>query len=146
MPPLNSKNPVNVLMYHSAFKLSIYFNNNKRKCCPFHSVESPATVAQVRYKKIKQIEMNRKDGFNGLIQFAEKLADKIHVAFLYDAFEENVCYAKFQKGKWKHLLHPDFTKEFVQISSNFQIVNGFIICTDLPVNALANNAKFLHIQ
>ncbi len=143
MPPLNSNNQTNPFMYHSAFKLSVYFKNNKRSCKPFHSVETTATVAQVLHNKIKEISFDRRNGYQLLIDKVNDMQHKIHTAFLYDAYEENICFAKFVGGKWFHMIEPDFSQNFIQVSTNFRLFNGFVICKDIAVNALATNAKFL---
>jgi len=134
---------LNPFMYHSAFKLSVYFKNNKRSCKPFHSVETTATVPQVQHRKISEISFDRRKGYYQLIEMVEAMQHKVHTAMLFDAFEENVCFARFKNGKWLHIIEPDFSQNFIQISKDFSLHNGFVICKDIALNALATNPKFL---
>lgn len=129
-------------MYYSAFKLSVYFANNKHQCKPFHSIETQTTLAQVLHHKVKEIKLDRRAGYHYCIDLVSDMADKVHTALLYDAFEENICLAKFNAGKWRHIIEPDFSKDFIQVSKNFSIRNNFVLLHDLPVNKLYENAKF----
>jgi len=143
MPPLNSKPQTNPFMYHSAFKLSVYFINNKKVCKPFHSVETTATLAQIKSHKISEIQFDRRNGYQHCIDLVNAMAHKVHTALLFDAYEENICFARFIKGKWRHIIEPDFSQNYIQVSKQFSIHNGFVLCKDVALNALAINPKFL---
>lgn len=140
--PLNSKQPKNPFMYYSAFKLSIYFSNNKSHCKPLHSKETQTTFNQVLHNKVKEIQLDRRYGYHWCIDTVIDMSEKIHSALLYDAYEENICLARFNGGKWRHIIEPDFSQDFIQISRQFSIRNNFVILHDLPVNKLFENAKF----
>lgn len=134
MPPLNSKQPKNPFMYHSAFKLSVYFNNNKQQCKPFHSVETSTTLNQVLHNKVTEIQLDRRAGYQYCIDLINDMAHKVHTAMLWEAFEENICLSKFSAGKWRHIIEPDFSKDFVQVSKQFSVKNNFVLLHDLPTN------------
>lgn len=134
MHPLISKQPKNPFMYHSAFKLSIYFNNNKRQCKPFHSVETSTTLNQVLYRKVNEIQLDRRAGYQYCIDLINEMSNKVHSALLFDAFEENVKLATFTAGKWRHIIEPDFSQQFIQVSTRFTVKNNFVLMYDLPTN------------
>jgi hypothetical protein len=141
--PLNSKNQTNPFMYHSAFKLSIYFLDSKKVCRPFHSIETKTTIPQIRNHKAKEIQFDRREGYQYCIDLVNKLARKIHVAILFDAYEENIIFSRFSSGKWRHIIEPDFSQNFIQVSKEFSLHNGFVICKDIALNNLSTNPKFL---
>lgn len=142
MNTLNSKKLKNPFMYYSAFKLSVYFNNNKHQCKPFHSIETQTTFNQVLYNKVKEIHLDRRAGYHHCIDLINDMAPKVHVALLWDAFEENICLSKFNGGKWRHIIEPDFSANYVQISKQFSIKNNIVLLHDLPTNKLFENVKF----
>lgn len=129
--------PRNPFMYYSAFKLSIYFHNNKELCKPFHSVETRATVNQIYYRKISEIILDRRNGYAYLIEIAEKMKDRIYYAGLYSAYDDTM-FGKFIGGKWYIDLHPEFTPENQIVRSiKFEVRNGFVILHDVEANTLA---------
>jgi hypothetical protein len=132
----------NPYMYHSAFKLSIYFKNNKTKCQSRHSIETKTTVAQLVTGKVKEIAFDRRQGYQDCIDFLNRIGHKVHKAILFDAFEEELKFAEYTKGSWRTIVEPDFSKDFVQISRNFIVKNGFVFCSDLPFNNLVSIKNF----
>ena len=139
MLPTNNggKPPVNPFMYYSAFKLAIYFDNNKDKCRPLHSVETRATLPQIHYRKIKEIILDRRAGFAWCIDTVDRMKNKIHYAALYSAYDDTL-FAKFRNGKWLIVNEPQFTEENrLIISRQFTIRNGFVVMNDVEANSLA---------
>lgn len=129
--------PKNPFMYYSAFKLALYFDNNINKCVPVHSIETKATLPQIQYRKIQEITLNREHGYEWCLERAMQLKNKLHAAILYSAYED-ICFARFTKGKWLHYLQPEFTNENrIVTSKQFLIKNGFVILEDVEANQLA---------
>lgn len=129
--------PKNPFMYYSAFKLAIYFANNKSTCKPFHSVETKNTVPQIFYRKINEIKLDRRQGFYWCLETAAKMKDKIHHAILYSAYDDTI-FGTFKAGKWYLNQEPDFNEQNqVVISKDFTIKNGFVVLNDIPANTLA---------
>lgn len=137
--PVNSKLPKNPFMYHSAFKLTVYFNNNKSASKTIHSVETKTTIQQIQAAKISEISFDRRAGFQYCIDLIDSMANKVHNALLFDAYEENLKFAQFKSGKWFHSVEPHFEEKYIQISRQFSIYKNFVICSDVALNAAAYN-------
>lgn len=137
--PSQAKQPRNPFMFHSAFKLSVYFKNNRSVCKSMHSVETKSTIPQIRNGKIQTITFDRRAGYHYCLDLITSMADKVHTAILWDAYEENIIFAQFKAGKWLHTIEPNFEENFLQVSKQFTIYNGFVICSDVALNAAAKN-------
>lgn len=138
LSPKVVKKPRNPFMYYSAFKMAVYYHTDRSRCHPIHSIETTTTIPQLTYKKVSEILLDRRVGFQSLIEKAIDLSDKIHTAILYSAYDEDLRYGKFIAGKWHWELHPDFTPDNMQaVSRIYSVQNGFAILHDLEANTLA---------
>lgn len=105
---------------------------------PVHSVETKSTIPQIEYKKIAEIILDRRAGFQFCIDTVNNMKDKIHSAGLYSAYDSNIQYRKFSKGKWHIITEPEFTEEnIIVVSKKFSVKNGFAILHDVDANSLA---------
>jgi hypothetical protein len=131
------KQPRNPFMYYSAFKAAVYFKNNPTRCIPLHSHETRNTLAQLQYRKIEQVILDRRNGYQWCIEQIEKMCSKVHIAMLYSAYDTHLCYAKFFNGKWHVYQEPMFTPEnMTAVSNQYSVKNGYAILHDLEPNLL----------
>ena len=130
--------PRNPFMYYSGFKLAVYYNNEKDRCHPIHSKETATTIPQLLYKKVTEIELDRRAGFEYCLQKARELENRIHHALLYNAYDADLLYGKFIAGKWHMFLQPQFTDDNMIITSRiYSVKNGFAVLHDIEANTLA---------
>lgn len=130
------KNP---FMYYSAFKISMYFKNNRNRCIGVHSVETKITIPQLIHKKVTQVQLDRLTGWEWCIDRCEQLTEKLHVAMIFSAYDETTMFAKYLNGKWYQQQQPVITEtnRFV-VSEKFKVLpNGFVVLEDVEANQLA---------
>lgn len=132
------KKPRNPFMYYSAFKLAVYYNNDQTRCHPVHSKETKATIAQLLYKKLDEVVLDRRVGFAYCLEHVEQIHHKIYRAILYNAYDPSIQYGKFIAGKWYLDLQPQFDETNMQaVSRIYSVKNGFAILHDIEANTLA---------
>jgi hypothetical protein len=130
--------PKNPFMYYSSFKLAVYFHNKVDKCMPIHSVETKATIPQLRYRKIEFVLLDRMYGYQWCIDKCNSLSGKIHHALLYSAYDTNILYGKFFNERWHIIQEPVFdeSNRFIKSSQYKLSDSGFVIFGDIPANEL----------